>query len=142
MNQRLKHFLTAENLSQAQFADILGVAKASISHILAGRNKPGFDFMESIALHFPTLSLGWLITGKGKMYATDSAASSPALFFEEQPEEAHQASHQRIDQESRISGQNAPQAQILNSVESKLNRSRSIERIIVFYSDGTFEEVR
>ena len=45
MNIRLQQFLSAENLSQAQFADIIGVARASVSHIIAGRNKPGFDFI-------------------------------------------------------------------------------------------------
>ena len=68
MNRRLQQFLSAENLTQAQFADAIGVARASISHILAGRNKPGFDFIERMALTYPDLNLDWLICGKGKMY--------------------------------------------------------------------------
>ena len=76
MNTRLQQFIRAENLSQSQFADAIGVARASISHILAGRNKPGFDFIESMARHFPALNLEWLITGKGKMYK-DTISDSP-----------------------------------------------------------------
>ena len=72
MNTRLLQFIKAENLSQSQFADAIGVARASISHILAGRNKPGFDFIESMARHFPALNLEWLITGKGRMYKDSS----------------------------------------------------------------------
>ena len=68
MNKRLQQFLSAENISQSQFADMIGVAKASVSHILAGRNKPGFEFLESRARTFPNLSLEWLIVGRGKMY--------------------------------------------------------------------------
>ena len=75
MNKRLQQFLAAENISQAQFADTIGVARASISHILAGRNKPGFDFIESTARHFPDLNLEWLITGRGRMY--NSAKTAP-----------------------------------------------------------------
>ena len=45
MNQRLQQFLNAENLTQTQLADRLGVAKASVSHILAGRNKPGYELL-------------------------------------------------------------------------------------------------
>ncbi|MCR5709058.1 MAG: helix-turn-helix domain-containing protein, partial [Bacteroidales bacterium] len=45
MNERLIKFLSAENITQSQLADTLGVARASISHILSGRNKPGFDFL-------------------------------------------------------------------------------------------------
>ena len=57
MNQRLQQFLSAENISQAQFADSIGVARASVSHILAGRNKPGFDFIESMARKYPNVSM-------------------------------------------------------------------------------------
>ena len=73
MNKRLQQFLSAENITQSQFADTIGVARASISHILAGRNKPGFDFIENMARHYPSLNLEWLITGKGRMYKDNSA---------------------------------------------------------------------
>jgi transcriptional regulator with XRE-family HTH domain len=68
MNKRLLQFITAENISQSQFADNIGVARASVSHIIAGRNKPGFDFVEKMARAFPALNIEWLITGRGKMY--------------------------------------------------------------------------
>lgn len=76
MDKRLQQFLDAENISQAQLAETLGVARAGISHILSGRNKPGFDFLEAMALHFPQINMDWLLTGKGRMYK-DAAASSP-----------------------------------------------------------------
>jgi len=70
MNKRLLQFITAENISQSQFADNIGVARASVSHIISGRNKPGFDFVEKMARAFPALNVEWLITGRGKMYKT------------------------------------------------------------------------
>ena len=73
MDKRLQQFLNAENITQAQLADTLGVARAGISHILSGRNKPGFDFLEGIALHYPEVSMDWLLTGKGRMYKDASA---------------------------------------------------------------------
>ena len=98
MNSRLKQFLAAENISQSQFADTIGVARASISHILSGRNRPGYDFFASVAQHYPTLNLSWLITGKGRMYGNQpylqenvieipSAASADSgLFADEEAE--------------------------------------------------------
>ena len=68
MDKRLQQFLDAENISQAQLADTLGVARAGISHILSGRNKPGVDFLEAMAVHFPQISMDWLLTGRGRMY--------------------------------------------------------------------------
>lgn len=75
MNRRLLQFLQAENITQAQLADVLDVARGSVSHVLSGRNKPGYDFLESLLLHYPQLNLDWLMTGKGRMYR-DSAAPS------------------------------------------------------------------
>lgn len=68
MNRRLLQFLQAQDITQTQFADTLAVARGSVSHILSGRNKPGYDFLESLLLHYPELNLDWLLTGKGSMY--------------------------------------------------------------------------
>ena len=68
MNNRLQQFLSAENLTQAQFADSINVARASISHILAGRNNPGYDFIINTMKRYPDLNVEWLLTGQGKMY--------------------------------------------------------------------------
>ena len=70
MNTRLKQFIAAENITQAQLADNLNVVRASVSHILAGRNKPGYDFICGLMSHYPNLNIEWLMFGKGKMYKT------------------------------------------------------------------------
>lgn len=77
MNQRLQQFILSENISQSQFADSIGVARASISHILSGRNKPGFDFIVSMSKRYPNLNLEWLINGVGEMYKTSPSSSDP-----------------------------------------------------------------
>ena len=80
MNRRLLQFLQAQDITQTQFADTLAVARGSVSHILSGRNKPGYDFLESLLLHYPELNLDWLLTGKGSMYrekTPEIAAAAP-----------------------------------------------------------------
>ena len=72
MNTRLLKFLEAEGLTQAQFADRINVARAVISHIIAGRNKPGYDFLINTMHDFPGLNIEWLLTGKGEMYKDKS----------------------------------------------------------------------
>lgn len=78
MDNRLQQFLDAENISQSQLAETLGVARAGISHILSGRNRPGFDFLEAMALHYPQVSMDWLLTGKGRMYKESLPPSDPS----------------------------------------------------------------
>lgn len=113
MNRRLLQFLQAENITQSQLADILNVARGSVSHILSGRNKPGYDFIESLLLHYPNLNLDWLLTGKGKMY-------------KESPEEA-----------------SLPQEEALFEIPEEVETvpgAREISHILVFYKDNTFQE--
>ena len=80
MDKRLQQFLDAENITPSQLADTLGVTRAAVSHILSGRNRPGFEFLEAIALHFPQISMDWLLTGNGRMYKNQgvSTISDPA----------------------------------------------------------------
>ena len=75
MQQRIAQFLQAENISPAQFADRIGVQRSGVSHILSGRNKPGFDFIEKTLHYFPALNAEWLITGRGRMYKELTQAS-------------------------------------------------------------------
>ena len=81
MNRRLLQFLQAENITQAQLADTLSVARGSVSHILSGRNKPGYDFLESLLLHYPTLNLDWLMTGRGRMYRSEDEEQDLSLIL-------------------------------------------------------------
>lgn len=85
MNNRLIQFLAAENISQSQFADTIEVARASVSHIIAGRNKPGWDFLNSMLKHYPNLNIEWLLNGTGKMYKT-TAVETVAEKSQQKPE--------------------------------------------------------
>ena len=137
MNTRLQQFLGAENISQSQFADSIGVARASVSHILAGRNRPGFDFIESMAKRYPTLNLEWLITGKGKMYKADFAPVQPA----------HEAPSETVEETLFSEPEPIPEVPkieriTLSKPTQRANKQRSISRIIVFYDDNSYEELR
>ena len=68
MEERLKLFLAMEGLSPSQFADKLGVQRSGVSHLLSGRNKPSFEFINKMLVTFPKINPDWLITGNGKAY--------------------------------------------------------------------------
>lgn len=78
MNSRLSQFLSAENLTQAQFADTIGVSRSNISHIMSGRNKPSYEIIAAMMEHYPALNYEWLILGKGRMYQSNPKAASAA----------------------------------------------------------------
>ncbi|KRO66226.1 MAG: hypothetical protein ABR81_03220 [Cryomorphaceae bacterium BACL11 MAG-121128-bin16] len=61
--------MESEGLKASEFADTIGVNRATISHILSGRNKPSIDFFEKLLQAYPNLNANWLITGIGYMTA-------------------------------------------------------------------------
>ena len=137
MNLRLQQFINAENITQSELADTIGVARGSISHILSGRNKPSFDMIEKMAACYPTLNIEWLITGKGKMYKNHTPVVQEGDLFEFADEENPQ-------QEEAVPA-------VIRMPQPKVNASgkriqatkgqRVISRILVFFDDGTFQEL-
>lgn len=143
MNNRLQQFISAENLTQAQFADEIGVARASVSHILAGRNKPGFDFLVSTASHFPDLNLEWLINGKGRMYK--SVAQESVLFNPAQIEDPKRNSQEEATLFPEEQTWNEPAKEENNHdgiIDEAPAASHKISKVIIFYDDNTFLELK
>ena len=118
--------------------------------MLAGRNRPGYDFIRSIAEHYPKLNLEWLITGKGKMYKQDSPAAVPAPV----PVAAEPAAADSLFGDSSFATEEkeedipaspvkaAPGAPETAPVKDLPAAGRSISRIIVFYDDNTYQELK
>lgn len=77
MKDRLAKFIKIEGLSPSRFAEILGAQPSSISHLLAGRNKPSFDFLARMIQRFPRLSPDWLLLGSGPMYRPTIGMDAP-----------------------------------------------------------------
>lgn len=76
MEKRLQQFLELEGLTPAKFSEIMGIQRSGISHLLAGRNKPSYDFIVKMISNFPNVNYEWLLLGKGKPYKDNSAIGS------------------------------------------------------------------
>ncbi len=158
MNSRLEQFLAAENISQSQFADTINVARASVSHILAGRNKPGWDFLNSMMEHYPNLNIEWLMNGKGKMYKTmmvekpqaaPTPEANPAPDLFSQP--VVQETPVQTPRESNIARTSAGRETNIEATKGQdspadpiqvIDNQRKISKIVVFYDDNTFIEIK
>ena len=60
MKEKLQQLMKSEGLTSSRMAEILGIQPSGISHILAGRNKPGFDLLQKILRRFPRVNPDWL----------------------------------------------------------------------------------
>ena len=100
------------NETAASFSDKIGVQRSSISHILSGRNKPSLEFIMKILSSYDEVDLYWLLNGKGVFPKTETKSVLP---------------------------KNVEQTQDSVNTTSKLESSDEIERIIIFYKDGSFK---
>lgn len=126
MISRLEQLLKAENISRSQFAEMLGIAPATVTHLLNGRNKPSFEIIQSISANFPTINLEWLINGTGKMYKTGENS------------DADDGNGELFKFSDKFDTLNEPKQTIVN----KQNKSpKTISKIVIFYNDGTFQDV-
>ncbi len=166
MNTRLKQFLAAENISQSQFADTIKVVRASVSHVLAGRNKPGYDFIKAIMTAYPRLNMEWLIVGKGKMYKSEQdfneTAQSPVptqirdsredefpqLFaYDDTPEFDDTLPAQEMYQSPAAQMPEYPPHDIGNTAPAGPAKAqiadpqRKAIKVVIFFSDGTYQEM-
>jgi transcriptional regulator with XRE-family HTH domain len=143
MNDRLVAFLQAEQLTPAKFADIMNIQRSGVSHLLSGRNKPGYDFFDKFLRKFPTINIEWLISGRGKMY---KEVNMPTLFPEIQPvEPASPAGISSIKKDIELSKDNSQEDFGLESVKKdsdmvKKNNNKLIDKVIILYTDGTFSD--
>jgi len=118
---RLQVIFEREGISASIFADRIGVQRSAISHILSGRNKPGFDLLQKIIAKFPTINTEWLITGLGDPYKQPVKQIQTTLF------DPPTVQKQSVEVTS------------VNTIPSQPEGNRTIERIVIFYSDKTFE---
>ncbi len=72
MVDRIKTLQNHFGYSATQMSEVLGVPKATMSHIFSGRNKPSLDFVMKILASFPTISGDWLLLGHGDMIRTET----------------------------------------------------------------------
>ena len=163
MNTRLKQFLAAENISQSQFADTIKVVRASVSHVLAGRNKPGYDFIKAIMDNYPELNIEWLILGKGKMYK-DRTVSPPApatepidlddfgtglLFAEPEEDKVLEITETPLPETEipspvPVTFPNIAASFETNTINNTIQtyvKQRKVSKIIVLFDDGSFQEM-
>ena len=117
--ERLNIIMNYYDLSAAIFAEKIEVQRSSISHILSGRNKPSLEFVLKILKEFPEVEMYWLLNGVGsfpKQLIKDDVA--PTLFS------------------------NNPIKLAENEIKKPIVKNEQldeIERIVIFFKDGTFK---
>jgi transcriptional regulator with XRE-family HTH domain len=158
MRTRLQQLMDKEGISPARFAEIVGVQRSSVSHILSGRNNPSLEFIQKILTAFPKINSDWLIIGVGAMYRAtamkqsgigepESAKSAHRDLFaglkEEDPAPYHTLlktkDNKREEPVTEKEYQPTSALQQPSGSAQPVTGGKTIEQIVVFYQDGTFK---
>lgn len=116
--KRLDKILRYYDVSASSFADQINVQRSSISHLLSGRNKPSLEFVMKVIKTYPEINLYWLLNGKG------SFPSSPS------------------NQKTIIAPTPPEQAKKIASTWVNKPIEKKIDKIVIFYTDGSFRSYR
>ncbi|RED45360.1 helix-turn-helix protein [Winogradskyella eximia] len=116
--ERLQKVIDFYSETASSFAEKIGVQRSSISHILSGRNKPSLDFVMKVLHSYPEVELYWLMNGKGDFPNTSKISEAPVSI----PSKSISKPQTSI-----------PKTDSIPSSDSE------IEKIVIFYKDGTFK---
>jgi hypothetical protein len=134
--QRLQEIMDANDLSATAFSEKLHVGRATISHLMAGRNKPSLDFVMTVVATFPEVELQWLLYGtKSSPKTTTPTPSNHTTFSTDVPSKNDQ---EFASKTSATPPSNTEQKTLKNITAFSSSKS-PIKRVIIFLEDGTFE---
>ena len=151
LNKKIEQIIIDKGLSPSYFADTIGIQRSSISHILSGRNKPSLDIVQRILKVFPDIDRDWLI------FDNEIPQQNAPQINRQQPINQRVAPNNLFEQKPRESPKNFQSEQLsvqtpVNVIPKRkierptipltTNTNKQIERIMIFYTDGTFEEKR
>ncbi|AUC81332.1 helix-turn-helix transcriptional regulator [Lacinutrix sp. Bg11-31] len=125
--KRLKKVIDYYGESASSFAEKISVQRSSISHILSGRNKPSLEFVLKVLSSFPEVELYWLMNGKGNFPSDKNE--------EQKVEQKPKPENEDLFSESQTK-KNPTEISEVKQITS--NSKKEIDRIIIFYKDGSF----
>lgn len=139
--KRLEVILDYYGLNASSFADNIGVQRSSLSHLLSGRNKPSLDFILKILEVYPEVDLYWILNGKGSFPKV-----SVNQKISNQSSSSDYSANQEIVPPSIVSPDKAiaseTNSNIQDSTAQELVKESEIDKIVIFYKDGTFKSYR
>jgi len=124
--KRLQQILDEYHLTAAAFADKVQAGRATISHILLGRNKPSLEFILKLTKAFPEVDLYWLLEGKEKSKPQSTLAQHEYL-------DSAVAATSLLSENKKIVHQSSDISEQIQTSD------KTIKRILLLYDDGSFE---
>lgn len=139
MKDRILQVMDHEGLTPSKFAEKIGIQRSAMSHIISGRNNPSLDVFLKVLETFPYVDTEWLLYGKGEMMRRD-LKNETSLFTETEKNESERSCSPENGRNLAVDTTvNMPKYQEYECVMHQNSTDKSITKIMVFYSDNTFD---
>lgn len=150
MKEKLQLLMERLQLKPGQFARMLDINPAIISHILAERNKPGVDLLQRILSNFPQVNPDWLLLDSGEMFRNPQPNKNTTVPERRTPEQSEQTLFASNAQTGAQSGTYPNLTGRSNDVErtdvaplstkaGSTTANKTVTHVVLFYADGTFD---
>lgn len=155
MVNRIFTFIESLQLTPTEFADTIGVSRASISSIKTGRTQPTLSLIEKIKQRFPNVDINWLILGEGDAPIVNRGESEIEVFSDDEVKAEIEVTQNSSNDDTANEYQavyiaetpckTEEEPQVINRetdvlVQSTSEIKRSVKKVILLYDDGSFEE--
>lgn len=139
MKDRILTVMEHEGLTPSKFAEAIGIQRSAMSHIISGRNNPSLDVLVKILERFTYVDSDWLLFGKGNMIR-QHVLTEPDLFTNTTINLSDGQETPEYRKEIRVETPvNAPKPPVIEQIVYPEKASRNVSKIMIFYSDNTFE---
>lgn len=140
MKDRILKVMEYENANPARFAEAIGIQRSAMSHIISGRNNPSLDVLLKIMAKYSYLNTEWLLKGEGSMFKSEKDEFQRPLFDEHgvNTPTIQVASEKSLDSIVEHSVSKHKYADSEGDIYIERG-SKNVRKIMVFYSDNTFE---
>jgi len=160
MIERIKKIIDVENIGIVKFANEIGIGSPALSHYLSGRNKIPLELVTKILERFRGINPEWLLFGRGEMYKSTEvklAKHEPDLFssaeqkqidlplMENDADKSDQSTDNgdffepETNNKMENLNQNTENKHVMHTQDNIQKEHVAIEKIIVMYSDSTFD---
>ena len=146
MKARIEAIIQKTGLTSSQFAKVVGIKQAALSHVLNGLNNPSLNLVMKIHQAYPNINLNWLFYGTGDMGSLESSPApnsedkASALFGDDEFQSAPSSGKDESSTANTgiVNGDGYEPA-VVERVRYIERPPKKIVEMRIFYDDGTFE---
>lgn len=118
VKERLKEFIKYKKISERKFCLAAGLTVTYVNNIRVSIQP---DKIKSIAVAFPELNTGWLLTGEGQMLKKDYQAEESAPLMLEETRETYQTINRLVAMNEKLFEENRALKEELDQLKRALD---------------------